>query len=130
MLEDANENKFDIILAKELSRLVRNIGLSEDLKKVVMNNKIHVWTLDGAINTVEDDISKYDLYAWLYEEESRRTSNHIKDHMRVIAESGRYIKGEAPYGYYVDDGKLITREDEVPQVVRLIFKQYIDGHVF
>lgn len=130
MLEDAKENKFDIILAKELSRLVRNIGLSEDFKRVVMNNKIHVWTLDGAINTLEDDISKYGLYAWLYEEESRRTSNRIKDHMRVIAESGRYIKGEAPYGYNVDDGKLIPREDESPQVVRVIFKQYIDGHGF
>ncbi len=130
MLEDAKENKFDIILAKELSRLVRNIGLSEEFKRTVLSNKIHIWTLDGAINTLEDDISKYGLYAWIYEEESRRTSSRIKGHMRVIAESGRYIKGEAPYGYDVHDGKLIPREDESPQVVRMIFKKYIDGDGF
>lgn len=40
------------------------------------------------------------------------------------------ILGEAPYGYNVDDGKLIPREDESPQVVRLIFKRYINGHGF
>lgn len=85
MLEDAKDNKFDIILAKELSRLVRNIGLSEEFKRTVLSNKIHIWTLDGAINTLEDDISKYGLYAWIYEEES-------------------------------------------PQVVRMIFKKYIEGN--
>ena len=35
MVLDAKENKFDVIIAKELSRLARNIGTSADFKKII-----------------------------------------------------------------------------------------------
>lgn len=90
LVEDAKAKKFDVIIAKELSRLARNIGLSEELKKIVLTNDLHIITLDGAINTLDDDVSKYGLYAWLYEEESRRTSNRIKTNFNAMARKGRY----------------------------------------
>jgi len=128
LIKDAKAKKFDVIVAKELSRLARNVGLSAELKQTVMSNDLHIITLDGAINTLNDDVSKYGLYAWLYEDESRRTSNRIKSNFRVMASKGRYLKGEAPYGYNVDNGKLIQRDDGTPNVVRMIYKMYIDGH--
>ena len=128
LVEDAKAKKFDVIIAKELSRLVRNIALSEELKKIILTNDLHIVTLDGAINTLEEDVSKYGLFAWLYEDESRRTSNRIKSSFSEMARKGRYTRGEAPFGYEVDDGKLIIRDDETPNVVRQIYKLYIDGH--
>ncbi|MCH4891399.1 DUF4368 domain-containing protein [Acidaminobacter sp. JC074] len=128
MVKDAKEKKFDIILAKEQSRLARNIGTSADFRKIVMSNDIHIITLDGGINTLTGDVSKYGLYAWIYENESRTTSNRIKTSLKTKAENGRYLKGEAPYGYNVSDGKLYPREDDSVSVVQLIYKMYLEGH--
>lgn len=128
MVKDAKDKKFDIILAKEQSRLARNIGTSADFRKIVMSNDIHIVTLDGAINTLTGDVSKYGLYAWIYENESRTTSNRIKTSFKTKADNGRYLKGEAPYGYDVSDGKLYPREDESVSVVQLIYKMYLEGH--
>lgn len=106
MVRDAKDKKFDIILAKEQFRLARNIGTSADFRKIVMSNDIHIITLDDAIDTLKGDVSKYGLYAWIYEDESRRTSNRIKTSSRTSAEKGRYLKGEAPYAYNASEGKL------------------------
>lgn len=38
-----------------------------------------------------------------------------------------YLKGEAPYGYYVDKYKLYVSDDETPNVVKQIFKEYLKG---
>lgn len=128
MVRDAKEKKIDIILAKELSGLARNIGTSADFKKIVMGNDIHIITLDSAIDTTKGDLSKYGLYAWIYEEESRRTSNRIKLSFKTSAENGRYLKGEPSYGYNVSSAKLYPRDDDSVLVVQLIYKMYLEGH--
>ncbi len=84
--------------------------------------------MDGAANTLGNDLSKYGLFAWLYEDESRRTSKRIKSGLKEKARSGRYTRGEAPFGYNLNDGKLVIRDDETPNVVRRIYKTYIDGY--
>lgn len=63
MLEDGEAKKFDIILSKKLSRLARNGGLSYKIRDLANQNWLHILTLDGAINTLEGDSSKFELYA-------------------------------------------------------------------
>lgn len=74
MIEDAENHKFDCILAKELSRIARNGELAYKIKRVLEDSKIHFITLDGAINTLEGNRDKFGLFAWLYEEERDRKS--------------------------------------------------------
>lgn len=128
LVEDAKAGKFDAVLAKELSRLARNIGISHEFKQVILANNIHIVCLDGSINTLEDDISKYGLFAWLYEDESRRISKRIKAAKRSKALRSEFLSGDPPYGYTIDKGKLIPREDETVEVVKKIYQMYIDGH--
>jgi len=127
LIEDAKEKKFGLVLSKELSRLARNARLSLEFKDIIMSNEIHIITLDGAINTIENGVGMYGLYAWIYETESRNTSRRIKDTMRAVAKSGSYTKGDPPYGYIVEDGVLKVRNDETPSIVRKIFSLYIEG---
>lgn len=42
MIEDAKANKFDVILAKELSRLAHNSELSYQIKNLCENQGIHI----------------------------------------------------------------------------------------
>ncbi|WP_232463426.1 recombinase family protein [Tumebacillus avium] len=127
LIEDAEQKKFDCILAKELSRLARNGELSYKIRRVLEENRIHIITLDGAINTLEGNTDKFGLYAWLYEEESRRISKRIKVVFRQMAKRGEFKGSIPPYGYNVHEKRLYKRTDETVEAVRLIFQLYLEG---
>lgn len=48
LIADAKSKNFDVILAKELSRLARNQTLALELKEVIERHKVHLITMDGA----------------------------------------------------------------------------------
>ncbi|WP_233880278.1 recombinase family protein [Virgibacillus halodenitrificans] len=129
MIEDAKMGKFDIILAKELSRLARNGQLSYEIKNLAEHRGIHILTLDGAIDTLSGNTQMFGLYAWMYEQESQRTSDRVKAALRIRAKN--HFKGSVPpYGYYVQDGVLKIKNDFTPGVVRRIFNSYLSGKGF
>jgi len=74
LIEDAKAKKFDVILSKELSRLARNGKLSYEIKEIAEKHQIHIITFDNAINSLENNSQMFGLYAWVYEQESQRTS--------------------------------------------------------
>ncbi|MDF2787668.1 MAG: recombinase family protein [Neobacillus sp.] len=127
MIADAEKGKFDCIIAKELSRIARNGELAYKIKRVLLSNNIHFITLDGAINTLEDNTDKFGLYAWLYEEESQRISTRIKTALEQKALKGEFKGSNPPYGYFIKDKKLNPRNDETVEAVKKIFSLYIQG---
>ncbi|WP_206154970.1 recombinase family protein [Clostridium muellerianum] len=130
LIEDAKSKKFDVILAKELSRLARSGQLSYQIRDIAENNNIHIITLDNAINTMEGNANMFGMYAWLYEQESQRISIRMKSALKTKAQRG-YFKGSfAPYGYYMKDKKLYISEDNTPTIVKRIFKDYLSGKGF
>lgn len=127
MLEDAENKKFDCILAKELSRIARNGELSYKTKRLLEENQVHFITLDGAINTLEGNTERFGLFAWLYEDESRRTSNRIRAALHTQALNGEFKGSHAPYGYKVEGKRLVKRTDETVAAVQTIFNLYLNG---
>lgn len=127
MIRDAEEKKFDVILAKELSRLARNGELSYKIKNLCENHGIHIITLDNAINTTTGHTNLFGLYAWLYENESQSTSERVKATFRSRAENGLFKGSVAPYGYEVKNGVLHVRDDDTPHIVKRIFSEYLAG---
>ncbi|CAM3464503.1 recombinase family protein [Marinicrinis lubricantis] len=130
LIEDAEQRRFDVILAKELSRLARNGGLSYRIRDIAEQNRIHIITSDGAINTLEGNANMFGLYAWMYEQESQRTSERIKAVLSSKARKGEFKGSLPPYGYRVENDKLVIAEDETPNVVRRIFRMYLEGKGF
>ncbi len=130
MIEDARMKKFDIILAKELSRLARNGQLSYEIKNLAEIQGIHILTMDGAIDTLSGNTQMFGLYAWMYEQESQRTSERVKTALQIRAKIGKFKGSIPPYGYYVENGVLKVRDDSTPDVVRQIFNSYLSGKGF
>lgn len=128
LIKDAKANKFDIVLAKELSRISRNGGFSYEFKDVLISNQIHLITLDGAINTFDDSLTNFGLFAWLSENEAYRTSKRVKTSAQVRAKAGKF--DEAPYGYDLKGGKLYVATDGSAEIVQRIFQEYIEGRSF
>ncbi|WP_430788408.1 recombinase family protein [Virgibacillus flavescens] len=130
LIDDASNRKFDIIIAKELSRLARNGGLSYQIRDMAFKNNIDIITLDGAINTLSGDNSMFGLYAWIYEQESQRTSERVKASFRSRATKGVFLGSIAPYGYHIKNQKLIKNTDETPLIVKRIYSAYLSGKGF
>ncbi|WP_188725422.1 recombinase family protein [Lentibacillus populi] len=127
MIEDAKAKKFDVILAKELSRLARNGELSYQIKNLCENQGIHIITLDNAINTLTGNTHMFGLYAWMYEQESQNTSNRVKESVKSRATKGLFRGSIPPYGYELRDGRLFIRNDETPSIVKRIYDEYLAG---
>ncbi|MEH7378979.1 recombinase family protein [Bacillus sp. JJ1533] len=130
LIEDAKQHKFDVILSKELSRLARNGKLSYEIKDIAEKHNIHIITFDNAINSLEGNIHMFGLYAWVYEQESQRTSERIKAALNTNAKRGDFHGSNAPYGYKVVDKKLVLAADNTPEVVKSIFDLYLSGRGF
>lgn len=130
LIADAKAGRFDIILAKELSRLARNQRLAHEIKDIIETYNIHLITMDGAIDTTNGNTNMFGLYAWIYEQEAQRTSERIKMALTTRAKQGRFKGSIPPYGYELCNGKLIVKGDDSPEIIRRIFQRYIDGKGF
>ncbi|WP_272941171.1 recombinase family protein [Bacillus coahuilensis] len=78
IVNDAQNNKFDIILSTDPTRLFRNPKLSAKLKKLCEIGAIQIMTLNGTINTLQGNVDIFSLYAWIVEQESTNLSERIK----------------------------------------------------
>ena len=127
LLKDAQENKFDMIVSKEISRLARNAEFAFKLKRITEDYNIDLMTADGAINTLEDNTDMYGLFAWFSEYEAQKTGLRLKSMLTTRARKGLFNGSIPPYGYYCEKGKLFIRNDNTPEIVRRIFSEYIGG---
>lgn len=69
----------------------------------------------------------FGLYAWMYEQVSQNTSNRVKETLKTRAKKGLFKGSNPPYGYEVKEGKLFIRNDKTPEIVRRIFREYLEG---
>jgi DNA invertase Pin-like site-specific DNA recombinase len=78
MIEEAENYKFDVILSTDPSRFLRNPELSSKMKKLCEMKVIQIITLDGSINTQQQNVDLISLYAWIIEHETQIMSQRIK----------------------------------------------------
>ncbi|MCM3024186.1 recombinase family protein [Heyndrickxia ginsengihumi] len=132
LIRDANAKKFEVIITKEFSRLARNVSLAYQIKEIAQKNRIHIITLDGAVNTYENGNTghMFGIYTSMYEMEAQNTSNRVKGYRRAVAHKGLFKGSIPPLGYKAIKGKLYVRDDFTPDLVKRIFKEYISGKGF
>lgn len=131
LIEDGKDGMYDVILAKELSRLARNGKLSYKLRDICQFNNIHIVCLDNSINSVEGNVQNFGLFAWLSENESANSSRRNKQAKRVKAQRGLFVGSNPPYGYLSENGVLKVKNDNTPIIVRRIpgiFKRNGNGY--
>lgn len=130
LIKDAEAHKFDIILVKELSRLARNGSLAYKIRDLAQINNIQILALDNSIDTLNNHTQNFGLFAWLYERESENTSSRLKAAFKSRANKGLFKGTIPPYGYKCENGCLIIKDDNTPNIVRRIFNEYLSGSGF
>ena len=126
MLEDCENGKMDIILAKSISRFARN---TVDLLETVRHLKeldIEVRFEKENINSLsEDGELMLTLLASFAQEESRSTSENVKWAIRKGFEQGK-TNSFCIYGYRWN-GEQFNIVPEEAEVVRLIYDNFLKG---
>ena len=128
LIEDCEQGRIDIILCKSISRFARN---TVDLLKTVRRLKelgIEVRFEKENINSLsEEGELMLTILASFAQEESRSISENVKWGIRKRFRSGTAgVRNKNVFGYRFDGERYIVIPEEA-EIVRAIFRDYIEG---
>ena len=128
MINDAKQNKFDLILTKQVSRWARNIvdsiQTARDLKKI----GVGVYFLNDNINTLDPDAElRLSIFSTLAQEESRRISENVKFGHKQAMKNGIVFGNNRVLGYDIINKKLVINQQEA-EIVKKIFNWFINDN--
>lgn len=131
MIKDAEEGKFDIVLAKTQSRFARDVEIVEKY----INTLFPIWGIRfvGLVDNADsDNVSNRKsrqinslVDQWYLED----LSQNIRATLASKRKQGLWVGAFAPYGYIKDpkNKNHLIVDEEAAEVVRYIFKLYIQG---
>ncbi|WP_032075291.1 recombinase family protein [Clostridium drakei] len=125
-LIDAGE--VDVLIAKDLSRIGRNNALTILFVKYLARNNVRLLLKNDNYDSDDGDDTMIGIKTWINEMYITDLSKKIKSSLKQKQKDGIVIVPH--YGYMKDPNnknKTII-DDEVADVVRLIFKLYIEGY--
>ena len=126
MIADSEKKHFDTVLVWKLDRFARNRFDSAKYKQKLKKNGVRLISINEPISDDPNGIlieSMLEGYAEYY---SANLSQNVKRGIRVSLEHGNYIGGITPFGYQIDNKKVISNDREA-EAVRYIFEQYNAG---
>lgn len=125
MIDDAKDNKFDLIVTKEISRFSRNTLDSIKYTRWLLNYGVIVLFLNDNINTaLSDSELRLTIMASMAQDEIRRLSERVKFGMKRSIEKGIILGNNLIYGYDKSQNKLIINQEEA-LIVNKIFNDYV-----
>lgn len=126
MVADSAKGQFEIVLVWKLDRFARNRYDSATYKAKLKKNGVHVESVMEPMADGPEAVILESLLEGMAEYYSANLSENVKRGQRESILKGNWTGGQVPYGYRVQDKKLIVREDAAA-IVREIFQRYADG---
>ena len=126
MIEDARNEKFDLIITKEISRFSRNTLDSIKYTRELLSYGVAVLFINDNINTaLPDSELRLTIMASMAQDEIRRLSERVKFGMNRAIERGEILGNDLFYGYKKDkDTGVLNIIEEEAKVVRRIYELY------
>lgn len=124
----AEENKVENLLVFESSRLARNMEDGLNVLDFFSIHNVRVFSVkDGkCINKEQIDKLFNAIQMYFNEQASRDTSARVKSAKRLAKEQGLWLGGKIPYGFTVQDKKLIV-DESLTDVVKTLYRTYLNN---
>jgi DNA invertase Pin-like site-specific DNA recombinase len=129
MINDALEGKIDMIITKSISRFARNtldtlkyVRLLKEKNVAIMFEKenINTLTMNGEMLLV--------ILSSLAQQESESISANVTMGLKMKMKRGEMVGYNGCLGYdYVPETKSISINEEEAEIVRYIFRRYVEG---
>ena len=127
MINDAKNNKFDLIITKEVSRFARDLEDSIHYIRLLKNVNVGVLFENQNLNTFDSNSELIlNIMFNLAEDESKKLSSRIKFGHRQAIKNGHVLGSSNITGYKKDKCKLIIDDDEATFIKKL-FELYATG---
>ena len=127
MINGAKEDKFDLIITKEVSRFSRNLSDSIKYTQILMQNDVGVYFQTNGINTYDPN-SEFilNMMGSVAQEEVKRLSARVKWGHKEAIKKGRVLGSNNIIGYTKNNATLVIEPNEADKI-REIFKLYATG---
>ena len=127
MVEDAAEDKFDLVITKEISRFARNTLDSIQFTRQLLNHGVGVFFQNDNINTLDEDSElRLSIMSSIAQDELRKLSSRVKfGHQQAIKD--KVVLGNSRIFGYVKDGGRLVIDEEQAEMVRELFDLYATG---
>ena len=121
----AEENRIENLLVFETSRLARNMEDGLNVLDFFSMHNVKVYSIkdNKCINKEQIDKLFNAIQMFFNEQASRDTSARVKSAKRLARERGEWLGGKIPYGFKVENKKLIIDESK-RDIVAELYKTY------
>ncbi len=127
MVEDAAEDKFDLVITKEISRFARNTLDSIQYTRQLLGDGVGVFFQNDNINTFDEDSElRLAIMSSIAQDELRKLSSRVRFGHQQAIKSKVVLGNSRLFGYQKDGGRLVIDEAEAP-MVRELFELYATG---
>ena len=127
MIDDAAEDKFDLVITKEISRFARNTLDSIQYTRQLLGCGVGVFFQNDNINTLDEDSElRLSIMSSIAQDELRKLSSRVKfGHQQAIKD--KVVLGNSRIFGYVKDGGRLVIDEEQAEMVRELFELYASG---
>jgi site-specific DNA recombinase len=124
LIEDVRHKKLDVIVVYKVDRLTRSLADFAKLVELFDANEVSFVSVTQSFNTTSS-MGRLTLNVLLSFAQFERevTGERIRDKIAASKKKGIWMGGIVPFGYKVENRKLLVDEDEANSV-RLIFELY------
>ncbi len=124
MIADAKNDKFDLIITKEITRFARNTLDSIQFTRELLRYGVCVFFQNDNINTVDEDSElRLTIMAGIAQDELRKLSSRIKFGHQQAIQNGVVLGNSRIWGYTKQNKCLVVDETEA-EMVRELFELY------
>lgn len=126
MIEDAKKGAFQVIIVYKLDRFSRDKYDNVVYKHKLAQCGVKVLSATEAISDSPEGIMMEGLLELFAEMYSKDLSQKVKRGMRESVSKGYFLGGYTPYGYKVENKKLVI-DDEQAKNIKYMFEMYANG---
>jgi len=124
MIQDAENDLFDLIVTKEISRFARNTLDSIRYTRELLSNGVGVFFQNDNINTLDEDSElRLAIMSSIAQDELRKLSSRVKFGHQQAIKNHVVLGNSRIFGYDKKDKRLVINETEA-QMVRELFELY------
>lgn len=125
----AMDGKIDLVITKSISRFARNTVDTLKYVRMLKEKNVAVQFEEENINTLTmDGELLLTILSSVAQQEVHNTSEHVKKGLKMKMERGELIGFQGCLGYdYDTKTKTISVNEKEAEIVRYIFKRYLEG---
>ena len=129
LINDCMRGEIDMIITKSISRFARNTVDTLNYVRKLKENNVAVFFEDENINTLSmDGELLLTVLSSVAQQEVENISSNVKKGLKMKMQRGELVGFQSCLGYdYDPTTKQISVNQEEKEIVKLIFKRYLEG---